>query len=153
MPSSSDPVIDFIEQSESRPSASMSATKSQFTMFPSLKLGVIKYTYLKIRSRLAKIFDSKFSPKLMHFSPYLSDLDAFPYPSKSPDRMNPVQIKILLTHDFDFNGFSRYGRGAFYGIMPMCLYLSNDIIRFISCRMFCKVYCQLSCCIITIFIG
>ena len=32
--------------------------------------------------------------------------------------MNPLKIKILLTHDFDFNGFSRYGRGAFFGIMP-----------------------------------
>ena len=33
--------------------------------------------------------------------------------------MNPLKIKILLTHDFDFNGFSQYGGGAFYGIMPI----------------------------------
>ena len=31
--------------------------------------------------------------------------------------MNPLKIKMLLTHDFDFNGFSRYGGRAFYGIM------------------------------------
>ena len=35
--------------------------------------------------------------------------------------MNPLKIKILLTHDFDSNGFSRYGGGAFYGSMPKSL--------------------------------
>ena len=31
--------------------------------------------------------------------------------------MNPLNIKILLTNDFNFNGFLRYCGGAFYGIM------------------------------------
>ena len=33
--------------------------------------------------------------------------------------MNPLKIKILLTHDF--NGFSRYGGGAFHDFMPQIL--------------------------------
>ena len=32
--------------------------------------------------------------------------------------MNPLKIKIFLTHNFSFTGFSRYGGEAFYGIMP-----------------------------------
>ena len=32
--------------------------------------------------------------------------------------MNPLNNEINLIHDFDFHGFSRYGGGAFAGIMP-----------------------------------
>ena len=34
------------------------------------------------------------------------------------DGMNPLKIKILLTHGFDLNGFSRYGGGSFTVFCP-----------------------------------
>ena len=42
--------------------------------------------------------------------------------------MNPLKIKILLTHNFDFNEFLGYGGGAFYCIKPFCF---ND--HFVPC--------------------
>ena len=32
--------------------------------------------------------------------------------------MNPLKIKITLTHNFDFHGVLRYSVGAFASIMP-----------------------------------
>ena len=39
--------------------------------------------------------------------------------------MNPLKIRNLLAHEFDFHGFSRYGGGAFHGIMPLNLSFKN----------------------------
>ena len=53
-PSSSDRVIDFIQQCEGRPSASSSSAESQFTSVAEFETWFLSTLYLKIRSRLDK---------------------------------------------------------------------------------------------------